>query len=64
MEGSDPSDIEDDDLEDDSFESTSPSVELTAAQILMMREKKLMSRKGKIADLSSRILEDPQTNVQ
>lgn len=37
--------------------------ELSAAQLLLLRVKRLQTRKAKIAKLSSQILEDPQTNV-
>ena len=38
-------------------------VSLSAAEILLRREKKFKLRKAKIADLASRVLEDPQKNV-
>ena len=51
----------DNDLEGSGAES--PAVGLSTAQIMLLREKRLKSKKAKISDLSSRILEDPQTNV-
>lgn len=39
-----------------------PSV-LTAAQLLALRERKLLEKKELIADLASRLVEDPEENV-
>ena len=48
---------------EDGDSSELPAV-LSAAQLLIVKERKLRQRKELIADLASRLVEDPEENVQ